>query len=109
MYAYQLSGLPPESVNFPSGGDFQNAEPRYLLRPEVLESIFYQWRATKDPKYRVWAWNIYKHIRAYCRVPETGGFTSVDQITIIPPIYTCLLYTSPSPRDRTRSRMPSSA
>ena len=26
-----------------------------------------------------------------------------------PPLYTCLLYTSPSPRDRTRSRMPSSA
>ena len=25
------------------------------------------------------------------------------------PITTCLLYTSPSPRDRTRSRMPSSA
>ena len=26
-----------------------------------------------------------------------------------PVLYTCLLYTSPSPRDRTRSRMPSSA
>ena len=25
------------------------------------------------------------------------------------PLYICLLYTSPSPRDRTRSRMPSSA
>ena len=25
------------------------------------------------------------------------------------PHYSCLLYTSPSPRDRTRSRMPSSA
>jgi len=25
------------------------------------------------------------------------------------PFYPCLLYTSPSPRDRTRSRMPSSA
>ena len=24
-------------------------------------------------------------------------------------LYACLLYTSPSPRDRTRSRMPSSA
>ena len=24
-------------------------------------------------------------------------------------LYSCLLYTSPSPRDRTRSRMPSSA
>ena len=29
--------------------------------------------------------------------------------TIDPRKYTCLLYTSPSPRDRTRSRMPSSA
>ena len=29
--------------------------------------------------------------------------------TIIGPLCTCLLYTSPSPRDRTRSRMPSSA
>ena len=27
----------------------------------------------------------------------------------MPPCKTCLLYTSPSPRDRTRSRMPSSA
>jgi len=27
----------------------------------------------------------------------------------VPRPYTCLLYTSPSPRDRTRSRMPSSA
>ena len=26
-----------------------------------------------------------------------------------PQVLTCLLYTSPSPRDRTRSRMPSSA
>ena len=28
---------------------------------------------------------------------------------IVEAVYTCLLYTSPSPRDRTRSRMPSSA
>ena len=28
---------------------------------------------------------------------------------MITTIWTCLLYTSPSPRDRTRSRMPSSA
>ena len=33
-----------------------------------------------------------------------------NKISIIsPPIRACLLYTSPSPRDRTRSRMPSSA
>ena len=33
---------------------------------------------------------------------EVDGYSSI-QVT------TCLLYTSPSPRDRTRSRMPSSA
>ena len=33
-----------------------------------------------------------------------GGLTA-----LLVAIYTCLLYTSPSPRDRTRSRMPSSA
>ena len=31
------------------------------------------------------------------------------EIVLITQIKTCLLYTSPSPRDRTRSRMPSSA
>ena len=34
--------------------------------------------------------------------------TKTGEQTLIP-TYTCLLYTSPSPRDRTRSRMPSSA
>ena len=28
----------------------------YILRPEVVESYFYLWRFTKDPKYRDWAW-----------------------------------------------------
>ena len=35
---------------------------------------------------------------------------AIDTSKIIPPrLHRCLLYTSPSPRDRTRSRMPSSA
>ena len=32
-----------------------------------------------------------------------------DRVEIYRPLEACLLYTSPSPRDRTRSRMPSSA
>ena len=36
---------------------------------------------------------------------DTKKFTVLKSDTII----SCLLYTSPSPRDRTRSRMPSSA
>ena len=38
------------------------------------------------------------------------GFVSLTATEINPDIVNnCLLYTSPSPRDRTRSRMPSSA
>ena len=32
-----------------------------------------------------------------------------DEVRFSKEVYDCLLYTSPSPRDRTRSRMPSSA
>ena len=38
-------------------------------------------------------------------VPENPEYSVVEQPVLNP----CLLYTSPSPRDRTRSRMPSSA
>ena len=37
---------------------------------------------------------------------HAAGFRDEKKISLM---YVCLLYTSPSPRDRTRSRMPSSA
>ena len=45
-----------------------------------------------------------RHVGAYNRRLKTEGI-----IADHPTKPTCLLYTSPSPRDRTRSRMPSSA
>ena len=48
-------------------------------------------------------WNVVYRIVATNAGGATGVYTLTDQ-----PIF-CLLYTSPSPRDRTRSRMPSSA
>ena len=44
-------------------------------------------------------------LKLYLKSLKNGGKLQLDEH--IP--YTCLLYTSPSPRDRTRSRMPSSA
>ena len=32
----------------------------YILRPEVIESIFYMWRFTHDQKYRDWGMEIAK-------------------------------------------------
>ena len=43
----------------------------------------------------------------YTNEPDTRGYYDPETDTIH--INFCLLYTSPSPRDRTRSRMPSSA
>ena len=47
-------------------------------------------------------------------ITEVGGHLAptlgVIELTVaLHYVYNCLLYTSPSPRDRTRSRMPSSA
>ena len=42
-------------------------------------------------------------------IDKDSGAVFVDRIVNTPMFYPCLLYTSPSPRDRTRSRMPSSA
>ena len=45
------------------------------------------------------------------RTPNSGGLSIKGDIMTTSGILSeyCLLYTSPSPRDRTRSRMPSSA
>ena len=40
---------------------------------------------------------------------KSHGRSTSDTVRFRGPIYTCLLYTSPSPRDATLSRMPSSA
>ena len=40
---------------------------------------------------------------------EKGQVTELGAVNVMTGIYTCLLYTSPSPRDSTSSRMPSSA
>ena len=46
------------------------------------------------------------HIRAEVRQPAVGGIVAED----VPlECFACLLYTSPSPRDKRQSRMPSSA
>ena len=41
--------------------------------------------------------------------PEYDAVVMIEDVWIGEGTYTCLLYTSPSPRDRTRTRMPSSA
>ena len=49
----------PEVLVFsPNGTLIQSSNPSYLLWPETVESYFYLWRATHDPKYREWGWEV---------------------------------------------------
>ncbi|KAI8899510.1 glycoside hydrolase, partial [Globomyces pollinis-pini] len=53
-YASTKTGLGGEIMNVQSDGSITLIEDKVSLRPEVIESIFYQYRITKDPKYREW-------------------------------------------------------
>jgi hypothetical protein len=45
---------------------------RYLLRPEVAESVFVAWRMTGDERYRHVAWRIFGAIKLL-QVEWSGG------------------------------------
>ncbi|KAI4741060.1 glycoside hydrolase family 47 protein [Aureobasidium sp. EXF-12298] len=93
-YAVTLTGIGPEAwkwedVNlfeeedvvedrFIKENGFNMTNPSYDLRPEVLESLYYAYRATGDKKYQDWSWNAFKAINATCRTGS--GFSAVTNV-----------------------------
>ena len=51
----------------------------FNLRPEVIETWYYAYIATRDEKYREWAWSTFKAIERYCKMPS--GFSSISDVT----------------------------
>jgi len=49
-----------------------------LQRPETVESIFYMYRATKNPMYREWGWKIFEAFEKHTRVD--AGYASIDNV-----------------------------
>ncbi|TPR07779.1 hypothetical protein CAN33_0015545 [Aspergillus niger] len=56
-----------------------------LQRPETVESLFLMYRVTKDPIYRQWGWEIFKAFHKHTRVQDGEGYTSLCDVTIVPP------------------------
>ena len=50
---------------------------RYILRPEALESLFYMYRITGDPKYRDMAWDMFQTIDGWTKT-EFGNAQLID-------------------------------
>lgn len=53
-------------------------EKYYILRPETIESYFYLWRLTHDPKYRDWAWEAALAIEKHCKVEN--GYSGIKNV-----------------------------
>ena len=55
-------------------------DPRYLLRPEAIESVFYMWRITGNQSWRDAAWRMWQGI-----VKETEtemAFASINDVKV---------------------------
>jgi mannosyl-oligosaccharide alpha-1,2-mannosidase len=61
------------------------ADSHNLQRPETVESLFYMWRITGDEIYREWGWEMFESFVEHTIVENGGGFTSVNDVTKIPP------------------------
>ncbi|KAJ3287590.1 hypothetical protein HDU76_007799 [Blyttiomyces sp. JEL0837] len=70
LYNSTATGIGPEVG---SGESLKPLVNYFILRPEVIESIFYMWRISHDPKWREQGWQIAKAIEKYCK-SENGGY-----------------------------------
>ena len=103
QFHYIPNGFDPAHFQAPSMGNQKeftivHSGGLYHLRPvEPLLEVLDAWFAHKP------------HRAEQVRVKLAGRATEEVRKTVAASPWSCLLYTSPSPRDRTRSRMPSSA
>ena len=96
-------------------GGFNNARKRYASGKQIDRDRFDTFsKAIEMAIESLEITNRYRWIPVEERLPEANMIQREDgKILVLTSVGTrnisCLLYTSPSPRDRTRSRMPSSA
>lgn len=75
------SKIGPETFVFSNQAEaiaFGPQEKYYILRPEILETYFYLWRYTHDPKYREWAWDFAQSIEKYCK--SEAGYSGLRNV-----------------------------
>lgn len=76
--AFNNEGPPPDQARFYDKAGFWITNSGYALRPEVIESYYYAYRATGDPMYREWAWDAFVRINATCSVGS--GISAIEDV-----------------------------
>ena len=89
-YTNSPSGLGPEEMVFKAGQELTSSNSKgryYILRPETIESYFYLWRESHDPKYREWAWEAAQAIERNAKCGTFGGYCGVKDVNKVPPTF----------------------
>lgn len=71
---------PADQLDFYDKSGFYITSGVYILRPEVLESFYYAYRATGNSMYQDWAWNAFVAINSTARVGS--GFAELDNVNV---------------------------
>lgn len=71
-------GPPSDQAAFYNASGFWINNGQYVLRPEVIESYYYAYRATGDSKYQDWAWDAFVAIQKTCRTGS--GFSDIKDV-----------------------------
>ncbi|PRT54600.1 Mannosyl-oligosaccharide 1,2-alpha-mannosidase [Wickerhamiella sorbophila] len=85
-YLQTATGLGPEIVVFNTDPDstkdffIKPLDRHNLQRPETVESLFYLYRLTNDPKYRKWGWQIFQSFEKYGRLEDSSGYTCLRDV-----------------------------
>jgi mannosyl-oligosaccharide alpha-1,2-mannosidase len=74
-----------EDADWKQDYEIKQQDAHNLQRPETIESLFYMWRITGETKYREWGWEMFKSFMKHSGVGSAGGFTSLGDVTRIPP------------------------
>jgi len=102
MYAKQATGLSPEIAYFNTNPQSNEAtitvrvcqtfvyfkfylfyylkdnDAQNLLRPELVESLYYMYYLTGDKMYQDWGWNIFESFEKYTR--QIDGYSSINDV-----------------------------
>jgi hypothetical protein len=77
------TGLAPDVAVVDGNGEFRSTDAKYILRPETVETYFYLWRATHDPKYRDWGFEVMKAINKHLKI-DGAGYAGAINVHAVP-------------------------
>ncbi|CAI6010026.1 unnamed protein product [Closterium sp. NIES-65] len=83
FYSTSPTGLSGEDYAFGEKGMRMEGRKYNNLRPEAVEAWMYLWRATHDPMYRHWGWEVFQAFQKHCRVEN--GFVGLLDASQNPP------------------------